>query len=96
MDADAIKWISGFAISAAMFGAALMGMLKNLLNRSKHTEDKVDGLRALNEKALREMTQSNLENMRSNKEMVHYMRWMAENLNGLPEWVVEALLAASA
>lgn len=71
MDAETIRWFTSIIVGNVLFGAAVMGMLRILLGRAKHTED--------NTKALLLMHTGQRD---SNRALVHYMRWFVEEMSG--------------
>ena len=82
MDSETIKYLSAFAISLVAWGGGQVLWMTKLLNSSKRTEEKVDALitqQADSDKVVRDVMR---EQSRVGREQVHYLRWMAEGMNG--------------
>ena len=78
MDNEILEWLMGFAIANVVAWSVLLGMVRTLLNRAKHTEDKTDeGLGHL--EGLKSLK---TEQARTNREFLYYIKWAVEEVAG--------------
>jgi len=88
MDSETVKWISGLIIVNVTAWSIAMGMIKTLLSRAKHTEDKTDEMIHMHNHAddygfgTVQLKKAMEANARHGRELVYYMRWFVEESTG--------------
>lgn len=88
MDAETIKWLTTIIIGNVVFWSVVMGILKTLLGRAKHTEEKTDKIIHMHLNAddygfgTVKLAKSFEANERHGRELVHYMKWFVKETTG--------------
>ena len=82
VDTGIPEWLTGMVIANVVAWSVLLGMVRVLLNRAKHTEIKTDQFVKKHDRLILNLQKAEEERARSGRELVHYMRWMVEKMTG--------------